>query len=208
MIADPITQWAFTLVFAILALYSGYRVIADWKRPLQAVGHGLHVVMAADMAAMPWPWWVEISRPLQIVVFAVAAAWFLVLLVLQVRRVIPRRAIGGHGPWHGVGHGVMMLAMVWMVTVMSPLNASAISGRGDEAAPASGHAHSSLSAWPALTGVATTAALVVAGVILLVELVECVRGQARTWRGHTGDVGSGTVMSIGMAAMCWLMLTA
>ncbi|MGO2684826.1 MAG: DUF5134 domain-containing protein, partial [Microbacterium sp.] len=206
---DPALQWTFTVVFAALAVHSAYRIVVDRTRPAQALGHGLHVLMAADMAAMPWPWWTVIPGSWQIVLFSIATAWFLVLLVLQVRRTIPRRVLGGHGPWHQAGHAVMMLAMVWMVAAMNPVGeAASASGHDPGAAPSAAHTHAAVSGWDAATGIAVTAALLVAGVVLLVEFVDCVRGPARTWRGHTGDVASGAVMSFGMAAMSWLMLAA
>lgn len=195
--ADSIVQWAFTLVFLSLAGHSAYRIPLDRARPAQAVGHVMHVAMAVDMAAMAWPWWVMVPAVPQIVFFTVATAWFGGLLVLQVARRVPRRSLGGHGPGHQLAHVVMMLAMVWMVTVMTPVGQSS-SG--------SGHGHSALTGWAALSGVAVTAALLVAGVILLVEFLECVRRVRRTRREHTGSVASGAVMSLGMAAMCWPML--
>ncbi|WP_375383948.1 DUF5134 domain-containing protein [uncultured Microbacterium sp.] len=204
MVTDPAAQWAFTVVFGALALYSLYRIVADRTRPLQAVGQGFHVVMAADMIAMPWAWWAAIPAGLQIVVFSAGAAWFLVLLVLQVRRVISRRMLGGHGPWHQVAHAVMMIAMVWMVAAMAPMVGTSQS----DPMPTSGHSHAALSGTSAAIGIAATAALLIIAVVLVVEFIDCVRGPARTWRGHTGDVASGAVMSFGMAAMCWLMLAA
>lgn len=208
MVTDPRAQWAFTVVFAAVAIYSLYRVFADRSRPTQAVGQGLHLLMAADMVAMSWDWWTVIPVSLQIAVFAAGTAWFLVLLVLQLRRVITRRMLGGHGPWHQVAHAVMMLAMVWMVAAMSPMVSSSTSGESGTPMPASGHSHSGLTGSDAATGIAVTVALLVTAVVLVVEFVDCIRGPARTWRGHTGDVASGAVMSFGMAAMIALMLAA
>lgn len=197
MVADPIMRWAFTLVFLSLAGYSAYRIPHDRARPAQAVGHALHIAMAVDMAAMAWPWWGMVPAVPQIVFFTTAAAWFGVLLMLQLARTVPRWAMGGHGPGHQLAHVVMMLAMVWMVAVMTPAGQNSSD---------SGHGHSALTGWAALSGVTATAALLVAGVILLVEFLECIRGIRRTRREHTGSVASGAVMSLGMSAMCWLML--
>lgn len=195
MVADPVGQWALTLLFTVLAAYLLFRVVVDRVRPLQWVGHLLHAVMAADMVAMAWPWWGDVPTMPQVMFFAIAAGWFAMMLFLQVsRRVLPRR-LGGHDPWHQALHVGMMLAMVWMVAVMA----------GADPVGSGGHDHM-MSTTAALTGVVTAATLIVAGSILVAEFLTCVRGGRRTWWGHTGDLASGSLMSLGMAAMCWFML--
>ncbi|QTV80358.1 DUF5134 domain-containing protein [Microbacterium sp. NIBRBAC000506063] len=169
---------------------------------MQAVGHALHAVMALVMAIMPWPIWTTVPVSPQLILFAAASAWFVLLGVLQARRTVTRRMLGGHGSWHQIAHAVMMLAMVWMVVVMIPSPPGATPEVGGA------HAHAMLSGPVVLSGVAITAALVVVAVIQTAELIECVRGRARTWFGHTGDVATGAVMGFGMAAMCWTMLAA
>jgi hypothetical protein len=91
----------------------------------------------------------------------------------------------------------MMLAMVWMTVAMQPTAGAPTDHQTH---------HASLPISAALSGVMVTAALVVGGVLFTVELVECLR-RRRSWGSHTGDAASGAVMSLGMAAMCWLMVT-
>jgi hypothetical protein len=196
MVSDPALQWVLSVVFGATGLYAVVRVFVD-RAPLLRVGHLLHLLMSAGMVAMCWPWWTDIASAPQFVAFGGAAAWFLALLILQIGRRLPRAALGGHSPWHQAAHAIMMTAMVWMVASMSTHGASTV----DHA-----HHHGGLPLWASLSGVALTAALMVAGVIFLVELIVCLRGRT-TWLGHTGDVAAGTVMSLGMAAMCWPMIT-
>lgn len=195
MFTDPVAQWSFTVAFSVLTAYSGFRVSADFARPLQAIGHALHAVMAADMVAMAWPWWVSIPGAAQLVFFVFAALWYVIVFVLQLSRSVTKDMLGGHSAWHQIVHVVMMLAMVWMVAVM-----------GDADPSGSGHNHSALSAGGAVSGVLVTAGLIVAGVILVVDSLDWVRAGKRTWAGHGGEGAAGAVMCLGMAAMCLPML--
>lgn len=195
MLTDPVLQWALTLVFSATAVYAVLRLLRDGK-PILIVGNALHLVMSLVMIAMCWPWWTIIPAFPQLLVFGAGTVWFVTIAVAQGRRRISRAAVGGHSAWHQVAHAVMMLAMVWMVLAMPSGTDSTTHA----------HHHSGLEPWAALTGVAITSALVTSGVIFLVELLRCVRGRTG-WLGHTGDVASGTLMSFGMAAMCWPMIT-
>lgn len=194
MVTDPVLQWALTLAFLATASYAGIRILVD-RSPLLAVGNVLHLAMSLTMIAMCWPWWSVIPRGPQLVVFAGGLAWFLLILVLQLIGRVSRAAIGGHSAWHQAAHALMMLAMVWMIVVMPA---------GDSASGHSHH-HGSLELWPALSGVALTAALLTSGAVFVVEFLVSSRERLR-WIGHTGDVVSGAVMSIGMALMCWPMI--
>ena len=118
MFTDPVVQWTFTILFSLLTAYSVLRVFLDWSRPLQAIGHVLHAVMAAI-----WQGWHgrggrRFPVPPQLVFFVIAAIWYVIMLALQASRRVSRRLLGGHSAWHQAVHVVMMLAMVWMVAVM------------------------------------------------------------------------------------------
>ncbi|MFV0535105.1 MAG: DUF5134 domain-containing protein [Cumulibacter sp.] len=195
MLTDPVLQWALTLVFSATAVYAVLQLLRDCK-PILFVGNALHLVMSVVMVAMCWPWWTVLPALPQTLLFSAGAVWFGAIALLQTRRRITRAAVGGHSAWHQVAHAVMMLAMVWMLLAM-PSGADAATHA---------HHHGGLEPWAALTGVAITAALATSGVIFLVEFIRCVRGRT-TWLGHTGDVASGALMSFGMAAMCWPMIT-
>ncbi|MGO2050692.1 MAG: DUF5134 domain-containing protein [Microbacterium sp.] len=194
MLSDPVLQWVLTLTFSATAGYSALRLVND-RKPLLVVGDSLHLVMSLAMITMCWPWWAVIPTLPQLLVFIAGTMWFVLVTVLQAQRRITRASLGGHSAWHQVTHAIMMLAMVWMILAMPSVTGAA----------AHTHDHGGLDLWAALTGVAITAALATAGVIFLVELIRCVRGRT-TWLGHTGDVASGMLMSLGMAAMCWPMI--
>ena len=194
MLSDPVLQWGLTLTFSATAAYAAPRLILG-RKPLVTVGDGLHLAMSLVMIAMCWSWWAALPVPPQLVIFAAGTVWFVTVAALQSWRRITRASVGGHSAWHQVAHAVMMLAMVWMLLAMP-------SG----AEPSTQTHHGSLGLWPALTGVVITASLATAGVVFLVEFVRCLRGRTM-WLGHTGDVASGTLMSLGMAAMCWPMIT-
>ena len=194
MVSDPVLQWALTLAFTATAVYALLRLIVD-RQPLLTVGNALHLAMSAAMVAMCWPWWTVIPSIPQLIVFASGAAWFAALVVLQGGRRVSRAALGGHSAWHQVSHAIMMLAMTWMVIAMPSGSTPAEDT----------HHHGGLDLWGSLSGVAVTAALLISGVIFLVECVLGLRGR-RTWFGHAGDVASGAAMSLGMAAMCWPMI--
>lgn len=201
MIVEPMAQWVFTLVFVVLAIYSTVRMFADRSRLLASIGHGLHVVMSVDMAAMAWPWWSELPGTPQIVFFSAAAGWFALMLLSQCFSSAPRWCSDGHGPWHQIMHVVMMLTMVWMVVAMAGMGSMA----GMDSM-ASGHHHSMMSPSVALGGVALTGGLIVAAMISLAELVESPHGHGRFWSGHSSEAAAGALMCLGMAAMCLPML--
>ncbi|MGO2141196.1 MAG: DUF5134 domain-containing protein [Leucobacter sp.] len=195
MLSDPVLQWALTLIFSATAMNTTVRLFAD-RKLLLIVGNALHLAMSIVMVAMCWPWWSLLPAVPQTLFFSAGTVWFGAIAILQVRRRITRATAGRHSAWHQVAHAVMMLAMVWMILAMpSGLDATTHA-----------HHHGGLEPWAALTGVAITAALAISGVIFLVELIRCLRGRT-TWLGHTGDVASGMLMSFGMAAMCWPMIT-
>lgn len=194
MFDEPVTQWCFTLVFLVLGLDSTLRMVVNRRRPLQLVGHGLHVVMSVVMVAMAWPWWLNLPNTPQVVFFTAAAGWFVLMFLGQSAPRMPRWCSDGHAPWHQVTHVVMMLTMVWMVVSMAGVDPSA-----------SGHDHSSLS-WPiAVSGVVLTGGLIVAGMVYLAESVGKLRGD-RLRGAEARASGADTLMCLGMAAMCLPML--
>lgn len=198
MIDDLALQWALTALFLVTATYSGYLLTLE-RRPLAAVGHLLHIGMSLGMVLMCWPWWSQLPALPQLIAFGGAAGWFAALYLAQVFRRLPRRAVGDHEPVHQVVHAMMMLAMVWMVAAMAP-------GSTGAPAAASGHAHTAMTVPVALAGVLVVTALVVATVVFLIECVEAARTCWHIHRSHTFEAASGSLMSLGMVAMCWPML--
>ncbi|MFC4627451.1 DUF5134 domain-containing protein [Promicromonospora alba] len=197
MIDDPALQWALTALFLVTATYSGCLLLLE-RRPLAAVGHLLHIGMSLGMVLMCWPWWSQLPVLPQLIVFGGAAGWFALVYLAQVSRRIPRRAAGDHGPVHQALHAMMMLAMVWMVAAMTSAPGSPVA--------TSGYAHTAMSVPVVLAGVVMVTALVVAGVLFLLDCAEAARTCWHVHRSHTLESASGSLMSLGMVAMCWPML--
>lgn len=195
MVSSPALQWLLTVAFSATMLFSALQ-LSRTRRPVPLVGDALHLVMSAGMIAMCWPWWGYVPAAPQLILFIFGTTWFLSLLFLQLAQRIQRVAVGGHRAWHQAAHAIMMLAMVWMIVAMP-----AGSDTADHA-----HHHDALPLWASLSGVAITASLLVFGIVFLVDVIGSIRNRA-TWLGHTGEAAAGAVMSLGMAAMCWPMIT-
>lgn len=191
---EPLSRWAFTVVFGLLACYLVARVVAEVRKPLQVVMHLLHLAMAVAMVAMAWPWWGFVPALPQLLVFGAGGVWFVVLAGLLATRRVSHFDTGCHGPLHQLSHAASMVAMVWMVLVMAPSGDAPIV-----------HHHAGLGAGAVVTGTAVTAAMVVSAVALLVEAFEALRRPGSAPPGPV-DAGCGAVMTAGMAAMCWMML--
>lgn len=202
MFADPITQWVFTIVFLLLVVHSLVRLMGERAVPVLIIGHLLHVVMSLDMAVMAWPWWTQVPWSSQVAFFAAATLWYLVLGGMTARSRHRAQRWGG-GPAHQLMHALMMGAMTWMVLAMAP----------GEAGSGGAHAHHLMSAGVAVAGILLTAGLLAAGAASATRAGETFHLQRRlpgvkVRRGwpQLAESGASTVMNLGMAAMCALML--
>src|SRR5699024_7654199 len=122
VITGPVLPWVFTALFLAVAAHCvvGLGVALRPVMPGRvgdrsgggvdgrtAIAHLCHLLMSLSMVAMAWPWWSHLPATPQVVVFALAAAWFAV----QTRSATTGRL-------RHVIDAAMMLAMVWMVAVM------------------------------------------------------------------------------------------
>lgn len=104
-----------------------------------------HALMSAAMIAMAWQWGMSVPAWPQVVVFAVATAWFALLAVRRPSGASSRAGPGaaphahGSGPLAHLHHAVMMACMVWMLVPMAMMSAR-LSGH---AGHGGGHAMSS-----------------------------------------------------------------
>ncbi|PWH07350.1 hypothetical protein DEO23_01495 [Brachybacterium endophyticum] len=188
-----------TVLFATLGVHALVSAVRHRARPFDLVGDLLHALMCVGMVAMSWPWWSLLPSLPQILLYALAAGWFVLLALLQIARGTEAVAQGadgqdialghGHGPLHQLQHAVMMLAMVWMVVVMSP---------GGGAGHDGGHQMAMLSPAQSLLGIVFTAALAVSGLLVLAQAREAAPGR-------TGLLAM-AAMDLAMASACWPML--
>jgi hypothetical protein len=118
-----------TVLFTVTALgYLGFAFLPG-STGISRVSDVFHVLMSVAMLAMPWSWGMTLAPPtLQIIVFAVATLFYLVLTLTRGR-------YGSHDH-HGPGgsgrlvlgyHVVMMAAMVVMGVMMLPMAGGAMS---------------------------------------------------------------------------------
>ncbi|WP_123272099.1 DUF5134 domain-containing protein [Flexivirga caeni] len=191
-----------TALFAGTAV--GYALLGVWRRGDASAGVGdvLHVVMSAAMLSMPWSWGPKVAPPMvQVIVFGLATAYFLVLLVGGDR-------FASHTQ-HGVGgerqvllgyHALMMAAMAVMGLMMRDMHGSAGSDHSMPGMSMGGPSMPKMSmhlgtGWTALSWV-LVAMFSVATCALLVRWLRTARRRAR---GEVFEAGLLVLMSAGMA---------
>lgn len=206
MTSDPAVQWTLTVLFAASSIYSLWR-LAGCRHVFTGLGHTLHLGMNLGMVAMAWPWWSRLPVVPQLVFFAAAAVFFASAAGWHAVDGLPsgepvQQRWAGHHQDASVQavHAVMMLAMVWAVAVMSPVQGAA--HHLDHGAHAA-----RLGAGAAVGGAVLVGALVAGAGVFLVQLVRHRRGHGAAWGRVETDHLAGASTSLGMAAMCGLMLT-
>ncbi|OIH92385.1 DUF5134 domain-containing protein [Curtobacterium sp. MCBA15_001] len=143
-----------TVLFTVTAAgYLGF-AFRPGSDGVSRVSDVFHVLMSVAMLAMPWAWGMTLAPPtLEIIVFAVATLFYLVLTLGSTR-------YGGH-EHHGPGgsgrlvlgyHVVMMAAMVVMGVVMLPMAGGASMSMPGMNMTGSGHSmHASWSGWTSIS---------------------------------------------------------
>ena len=198
-------QWATTALFGALAAHSLWR-LATTRQPFDAASHLLHLGMSAVMVAMVWPWWARLPALPQVAFFAAGAAFFAGAagwFALDGRLAGRHRSVRCQA-----ANAVMMLAMVWMLAVMTRHADFAGAGPGHRGHGGPGVAVGGAGPPDVTTvvgGAVLLAALAVGGALFLLDLVRYRR--ERGVLGRTGtDLLAGVLMSLGMAAACGLAL--
>ncbi|MER6523882.1 DUF5134 domain-containing protein [Streptomyces sp. NPDC001508] len=120
MIAATGLRWILTLLFAAPVGYGVWRAILPATRVAERVDHALHAAMGVLMAAMAWPWGMDLSAEPQVVLFSAGALWFLAAAPFRAGDGSRRGALLAVWP-----HVLMMGAMAWMVAAMNSLGAMA-----------------------------------------------------------------------------------
>ncbi|MEU2227802.1 DUF5134 domain-containing protein [Streptomyces sp. NPDC018347] len=118
-------RWVLTALFVLPALYALWLAAAPGRALPGRVSHVLHAAMGVAMAAMVWPWGMDLPADPQVIVFSAGALWFAATPWFRSPGTEPRRARF----LAAVPHVVMMLAMAWMAAVMDGA-ATASGGHG------------------------------------------------------------------------------
>ncbi|MGH1525358.1 DUF5134 domain-containing protein [Leifsonia sp. L25] len=131
MIAEPALAWTFSAWFAGTGVIFLVALVHSRTWPDRG-SYSAHVLMSLSMAIMPWTWSTSVPPLLQIVVFTVAALWYVGLAVFR-----PRTHAGPEAGSHHVGplllayHAAMMAAMVWMSALMTMTMGGSTGGMRD-----------------------------------------------------------------------------
>lgn len=201
-------QWATTALFGALTAYSLWRLVTA-RHLFAGTSHLFHLGMNLVMVAMVWPWWARLPALPQVAFFAAGAAFFAGAAGwFALDGLSPGQRRAGHqrtARCQAV-NAVMMLAMVWMLAVMTQHAGGVGAGHPGHGAPG-GHAGGAVPLDPStlVGGGVLVAALAAGGVLFLLDLVRYRRSHGAL--GRTGaDLLAGGLMSLGMAAACGLVL--
>lgn len=188
MIAATGLRWVLTLLFVVPALSAMWRTGAPGRAgggpdAVERVAHLLHAVMALAMAAMVWPWGMDLPAGPQIALFTLGAVWFVGVALARPASASRTQALRGALP-----HVVMMGAMAWMAAAM--VSSGSMAGHGSSSMAGHGGSHD-MAGMPGMdmsggSGTATMALTdigprLTAGLLAAVLLVLGVRWLARSF---------------------------
>lgn len=199
---------ALTVIFAVTGVAGVYRIIFALDT-IDRISNILHLVMSVAMLSMPWAWSLRIfPADVQIVVFSLATAFYLALLILR-PDAIAGPTVGHHSrPPLLAYHAVMMGSMIVMGVLMRGMGSMSEArggrtGSGGGSMPRMGHPmnHSpgmmmQISAWESVTSIVLGIGFALAAVWFVIDLVRMLR---MAQRRHTFDVAVSALMAIGMS---------
>lgn len=207
----PVIAVVLTVIFAVTGAAGIYRV-AFALDSIDRASNILHLVMSVAMVSMPWAWGLKVfPADAQIVVFSVATAFYLALLVLRPDAVAG--PVAGHHsrPPLLAYHAAMMGSMIVMGVMMRGMggignisgDSGGMKGSSGGSVPRMVHPmkHSPgmtmhLSTWESATSIVLGIGSALAAVWFVVDLVRMLR---MTQRHHTCDVAVSALMAIGMS---------
>ena len=180
MIAAAGLRWILTLLFVVPALSAMWRTGASRSAgggpdTVGRIAHLLHAVMALAMAAMVWPWGMNLPAGPQAALFTLGAMWFAGVALARPASVSRAQALRGALP-----HVVMMGAMAWMAAAMVSSGSMAGHGSSHDMAGMSGMDMSGGSGTVTMT-LTDTGPRLTAGLLAAVLLVLGVRWLARSF---------------------------
>jgi hypothetical protein len=213
MITNTVLQWVLSSTFVIITAYSLFWVVRS-RTSRDRISYLTHVLMGAAMCSMIWPWGMALVIVPQIVVFSLAALWFLSLAWHD--RHNPKALGAPRGHHDGSGklayHAGMMAGMVGMgfamlgygtasgsmgVTAANSVPGMDMSGTMDMSGVASGF-------WVSVLGVIFALGFAVAALFFVGStLAAATTVDARTSPGRLrlADGGWNFLMAAGMLAL-------
>jgi hypothetical protein len=215
MIASPMAQWALSALFALVVAYSVSR-IARSVSTRERVSYGIHALMGGTMFVMVWPWGMTLPPILQIVVFSLAALWFVFLLIFPAP---PSGDAHHEGPRRLAYHGGMMAAMAVMAIGMSATGmdvvgtetATTMPSMAGMSAPTPLSVTTIAPAWASVVGLVFAIAFGIAALYFLVATIAAVSSTAvttRPGRFRAVDSAWNLLMAVGMSALFLPLISA
>lgn len=202
---SPAMSVLLTVLFTLTGLAGIYRSIFALD-PIDRTSNIVHLVMSFAMLSMPWSWGLQIfPAGWQIVVFSVAAAFYLILLIIR-PHAVAGPAAGHHSRPSLLGyHALMMGSMVVMGVMMRDMGGmSDASDRNPmkgmdgmtKTAGNSGGMSMQTSTWETVTSVMLGIGFGLAALWFLADLA---RGLGESDRRRTFDTSVSALMAIGMS---------
>lgn len=208
-----VAPWApllVTVIFSATGMYCVIRTALGFSA-LDRVNNGVHVLMSATMALMPWPAYAVIPSALPIAAFTAAALWYVYLAIFVREPTLdPIASHHAASPVLLGYHAVMMAGMVWMAVAMTPV------ADGTGSMSMSGmrlHGSSAMTGsagWAVDVSIAWGAGFALAAIWFLVRLVrQGVAASALTGRAGVAllDTLLSLVMAAGMSLAFLLLMT-
>lgn len=109
--SDTAQRWIVTIIFGVSIALIAYSLVPQNDRWIRIVNHVLHLVMSAAMISMAWPIGRNLPTVGPMIVFLLAAVWF-IHLATRANCATRRRLTNCY-------NAVMMAAMSWMYAVMN-----------------------------------------------------------------------------------------
>lgn len=214
---SPAIAVLLTVLFTLTGVAGIYRSVFAVD-VIDRVSNIVHVVMSVAMLSMPWSWGLKMFPAIeQIVVFSLAAAFYLALLILRPQAVAgpsaghhsKRELLAYHAAMMGsmIVMGVLMLDMGGMSDMSS--DSERMKGMGGMTHPATHGSGMSmhLSTWETVVSIMLGAGFVIATLWFLVDLARGLQAsRSRTSdRRRTFDTSVSVLMAAGMSIAFFTM---
>lgn len=217
---SPAIAVLLTVLFTLTGAAGIYRSIFAMDA-IDRVSNFIHLMMSVAMLSMPWSWGLKVFPAVeQIVVFSLAAALYLALLIIRPQAVAGPTA-GHHSKptllaYHAAMMGSMIVMGVMMLDMGGMSDMDGVSGGNSDMKVLGGMTHPSthssgmsmhLSTWETVLSIMLGGGFVIATLWFLVDLARGLRtSQQRTSdRRRTFDTSVSVLMAAGMSVAFFAM---